>query len=546
MRRGQVGEVADPLVERVRGLEVVLRVGPVGPEQVVVEVVADLAGEQRLPGVLVAALGAGEALLVAVVDDRVAAREVHQLVREPVARRPLRVARVLVVADDHLADAAHVVVAEERRQLVDVGVGVGVPVVVLEEGLQRGVATTPGGEVAGRLLEREVQHRLDLVVGGEVRGVALGLVEDLAEHEELRLAVGLRVVDQARPELLPEGVVDVLHGVDAEAVDPEVLDPGAVDVDEPVDHLGVLGEQVVEAEEVAVLAVLAGEGRVAAVVVERAVVEPGRDLEVLLARLEHGRVGERRLRVELGEPAPPRVVAVVELLARGGAVGLGVLGDVGRARAFLVADDVRGVVGDDVEVDLHAAVVGGVDQGGQVLVAAEVRVDLGEVGDPVAVVARRGAVLELDRLVLEARGQPDGVGAQPLDVVELVEDALEVTTVVEPLAGGVEAGDQPVVAQTALVVRGVGVLEAVGHHEVEVLVGHRGAQRVRGARVAATVADMADLPTPAVVARVGLGRRAGHRGQRPEDQCGAEQGGGTRGGTSHEGLPDSTRTKSGT
>ena len=152
-------------------------------------------------------------------------------------------------------------------------------------------------------LEREVEDRLHLVVGGVVRGEALrpgvaAVERDLAEHEEVRVAVGLRDRLHARPELLPELVVDVLHRVDPEAVDVEVLDPGLVDVDHPVDHLGTLGEEVVEAEEVAVLAVLAGERGVAPVVVHRQVVEPGRRLEVLLRRVEHGVVGERRRRVE--------------------------------------------------------------------------------------------------------------------------------------------------------------------------------------------------------------------------------------------------------
>src|SRR5918997_187941 len=47
-------------------------------------------------------------------------------------------------------------------------------------------------------------------------------------------------------ELLPELVVDVLHRVDPEAVDPEVRDPLLVDVDHAVDDLVLLGEEVVE------------------------------------------------------------------------------------------------------------------------------------------------------------------------------------------------------------------------------------------------------------------------------------------------------------
>jgi len=187
---------------------------------------------------------------------------------------------------------------------------------------------------------------------------------------------------------------------------PEVADPRLVDVDHALDDRGMLGEEVVEAEEIAVERVLAHERRVAAVVVERDVVEPARDLELLLVLLQDGRVREARLGVERGERARSCEVAIVERVAIGVAIGLLVLGDVGLTRALLVADHVGRVVGDDVEVDLHAALVRRVDQGLEVVVAAQVRIDLREVGDPVAVVA--GAlVLRLHRLVLEARGQPD-------------------------------------------------------------------------------------------------------------------------------------------
>jgi hypothetical protein len=151
-----------------------------------------------------------------------------------------------------------------------------------------------GREVLGGLLEGEVEHRLDPVVGGEVRGERLGGVEHLAEHEELALAVLAGVGQHLGPEPLPELVVDVLHGVDAEAVDAEVADPGLVDVDHPLDDPGVLGEQVVQAEEVAVQGVLADKGGVAAVVVQGHVVEPGRHLHRGVGWVE-GRVREAHL-----------------------------------------------------------------------------------------------------------------------------------------------------------------------------------------------------------------------------------------------------------
>ena len=377
-------------------------------------------------------------------------------------------------------------VSEERRQLVDVRVRVGVPVVAAEEVRELAGRLRPRREVLRRELEREVEHALDVVLRREVRRVGLRLVEDLAECIELVLADGPRGrLDRGR-EAPPERVVDVLHRVDPEAVDPEVADPGAVDVDHPVDDARLLGEQVVEPEEVAVERVLAGERRVAAVVVGGDVVQPRRHLVVLAA----GRGGVRRVdrlvrEAHVGrerrESARPRVVAVVERAAGRGAIRRLVLGLVARRRTLRVRDDVRRVVGDDVEVDLHPARVGGVDERAQVVVGPEMRVDLREVGDPVAVVARgRKARVVLHGLVLEARGQPDGRRPEILDVVDAARQALEVAAVIPALAGGIEAGRSLDLAgrQAAVVVGRVAVVEAVGHDEVEVLAGDGRAQAV--------------------------------------------------------------------
>ena len=226
---------------------------------------------------------------------------------------------------------------------------------------------------------------------------------------------------------------------------------------------------------------LPGERRVTTVVVHRRVVEPRGLLGLLVARVEERRVGEGAgvqlgpLRRRLGD-----VVAVVERLPGGVLVREGLLRAVG-VLLLLVVDDVGGVVGDDVEEDLHPLGVGRRDEGLHVGVGAEVRVDLGEVGDPVAVVA--GALLagpSLDGLVLEARRQPDGRGAHVLDVVQLLGDALEVATVVEALVGRVEPGGQRPPGETAEVVGLRPVREAVGHDEVEALAGQRRPQRVLG------------------------------------------------------------------
>jgi hypothetical protein len=89
-------------------------------------------------------------------------------------------------------------------------------------------------------------------------------------------------------------------------------------------------------------------------------------------------------------------------------------------------------------------VVGGVDQGAQVVEVAEVGVRLGEVDGPVAVVAVDVGV-GLD--VLDDRGDPQGGDAELLDVVEVLLEAGPVAAVV---AGHVLAVQQVVVAVVAV------------------------------------------------------------------------------------------------
>ena len=328
----------------------------------------------------------------------------------------------------------------------------------------------PAAKRDGLRLEREVEHGIHVGVAHVGRELHRVGVVDLAEHEEVGLAGCVRVVEHLGRPLLPELEVHVLGGVDAEAVDAEV-DPVLVHVDEAVDDGRVLGHEVVEADEVAERDRLPLPRRVAAVVVERRVVEPRRDLEVrVLGRHDRG-VREARRRVEGRERlAAVGVVARVERGARGIRVGARGLVDVG-VLALGVVDDVGRVVRDDVEVDLDALGVRLGDEGLELGVRAEVRVDLGEVGDPVAVVAGgRVRALALHRAVLEARGQPDGRGAEAVDVVELRAEAGEVAAVVEALVGGVVSGREGVAVEAARVVGGVAVLEAVGHDEVEDLV----------------------------------------------------------------------------
>ena len=74
----------------------------------------------------------------------------------------------------------------------------------------------------------------------------------------------------------------MLRGIDAEAVDAEAVDPAAVDLDHALNDARILGEEIVEPDEVAHLARLRRWNvAVAAVVIVERVVEPGRHLHCL-------------------------------------------------------------------------------------------------------------------------------------------------------------------------------------------------------------------------------------------------------------------------
>ena len=178
--------------------------------------------------------------------------------------------------------------------------------------------------------------------------------------------------------------------------------------------------------------------------------------------------------VDLGQRAvahPARVGAVLLEVVEG---AVRVVDAVDRGQEPLVG--VAGVVGGEVAQDPPAAGVDRLAEPGVRLVAAEQRVDLGEGGRVVAVVALAG----------EDRRRVDDVGADLLDVVEVLGDAVEVAAVELHRRARVAAleahlvvplGRQRPVGDLALVGRR-GAGEPVG----EDLVDHRVASPVRRGR----------------------------------------------------------------
>ena len=101
-----------------------------------------------------------------------------------------------------------------------------------------------------------------------------------------------------------------------------------------------------------------------------------------------------------------------------------------RVAVRVVGEDVAGVVGDDVEDDVDALLVGGLDEVAELLARAEVGVHVEEVLDAVAVVAR----LEGD--LSEDRADPQRGDAEPPEVAELAPQPPERAAL--PAAAGAE------------------------------------------------------------------------------------------------------------
>jgi len=107
--------------------------------------------------------------------------------------------------------------------------------------------------------------------------------------------------------------VDVLHSIDAEAVNAEVFDSGLVNLGQAVDNLGLFRKQVIQPKEVAILRALTGKGRVPAIMVMPAIVQPIRLLDCrIFRRAEDRRVRKTGLDVERWEGTRSNVVSVIE------------------------------------------------------------------------------------------------------------------------------------------------------------------------------------------------------------------------------------------
>ena len=124
--------------------------------------------------------------------------------------------------------------------------------------------------------ERKIEHARSLSrrVLRELAGLA-GVVGDFAEDVEFGMPFARARSSIAGTNFTQNSGFTWRAVFDAETVDPGTVDPRSVDFDHPVDDARMLGEEVVEAHEIAHRAGLRRERRVAAVVIIDRLVEPG-------------------------------------------------------------------------------------------------------------------------------------------------------------------------------------------------------------------------------------------------------------------------------
>ena len=224
---------------------------------------------------------------------------------------------------------------------------------------------------------------------GGIEAEQLGVAtKDFAKNEEIWLALRCGMGQDRGGKLVPKLGIHMFNRIDAETINIKVADPLFVDIDHATDHFGLLGKQIVQPKEVAVIRIFAAKGGIAPVVIKCGIIEPNRYLYLFVASHVKDRcIRKASLGIQSWKGASNKVTVI-----KGVAVGVQireVLLVAVTVFTFLILDYVGGVVGNDVEKDLHVAAVSFIDQGGQFGIRAPMRINLGKIGDPVAVVTSR-------------------------------------------------------------------------------------------------------------------------------------------------------------
>ena len=330
-------------------------------------------------------------------------------------------------ADEH-RESTGVVIADEGRQGARLGRAAFVQWIAEEQSLPPFGALLARERLERSGTEGEVEHRRIFVdprvdrQRARLHRILIDFAEDVEIGNSARFRPGLHGGD----ERLPEFGIDVLGGIDPETVDAEPVNPASEHLDQSSDDPRVLSIEIVESGEIAIGRAFAIPFTVAAIVVPDRVVEPGRNLDAFFGLGNRHLIGKIRVgeaRIIGGTAIAVAVEAGIDRRTVGPAATLiRIVCDRAVAacldRAALILNHVCSVIGDDVHIDLHATRMRRIDQGLEVGIGAEMRINLGEIGHPIAVITGRFlARRTLHRLVLENRRDPDGGDAHALQII---------------------------------------------------------------------------------------------------------------------------------
>ncbi|VVT20649.1 hypothetical protein ERY430_80427 [Erythrobacter sp. EC-HK427] len=488
MREADGRKVGNQPIQRMRGVEIRLCRRGIGADQIIVVIFRRQAGEHRFARALVVPV-AHKALLVPVIDRGRTAQGQHHRMAEHHALQQLFGRNIGPAFADQRAETAHIVIAEEGRQVERGFLPAFIQRITIEQAVEHIGALSAAQHFAHSGGKGEIEHGRQLVAAGIFGDISGGRIVriDFAEHMEIGDACRFGAFFHGGHERLPEAGIDMARGIDAEPVNAGVNHPVAIDIDHALPHEGVFGEQIVQPHEIALTAAFAGKGRVAAIVVIDRIVEPGGDFHLALGLRHIGRVGVAGIG-QAGEVFLARILvpgkAFIDRLAihaatpRIGEVCQAAIGIVGIV-PFFIPDHVRRVVGDDIHVDLHATRMGRVHESGEFLARAEMAVGPREIGDPIAVIARALVTRRpLYRLVLENRREPDRGDAHPFEIIEAAGQARQIAALEETAMGGVETVIEAGSFETAGIVAGITVLETVGQDEVDNFIGRQSVEIV--------------------------------------------------------------------
>ena len=144
-----------------------------------------------------------------------------------------------------------------------------------QSSLSKAWASTSAPPAVGHvLLEGVLRNEIEQAGEAEVCGVVRVENRIAAEHfSEDEEVIWCRGTDRRNP-LSPELVVDMFDRVDSESGDVVAIDDVGVQVNHACDDAWILGEQIVEPEEVSVVGALAVKSGIAPIVIDGRIIEP--------------------------------------------------------------------------------------------------------------------------------------------------------------------------------------------------------------------------------------------------------------------------------